>query len=62
MRESEPIMRRAEDYVRMANRQRRIAASLPSSAFRQRFLASAERLEALARASGELGPGEADDS
>jgi hypothetical protein len=47
-------MRRAEDYVRMAKRQRRIAATLPASIFRQRFLAAAERLEALAKASGEL--------
>lgn len=49
-------MRRAEEYVRMAKRHRRIAATLPLSAFRQRFLASAERLEALAQASRELGP------
>lgn len=49
-------MRRAEEYVRMAKRHRRIAARLPVSAFRQRFLASAERLEALARASRELVP------
>jgi hypothetical protein len=47
-------MRSADDYVRMAKRQRRIAAKLPASSFRQRFLTSAERLEALAKASGEL--------
>ncbi len=50
-------MRRAEQYVQMAKRQRRIAATLPASIFRQRFLAAAERLEALAKASGEWGGG-----
>lgn len=54
-------MRRAEEYVRMAKRHRRIAARLPMSAFRQRFLASAERLEALAKASREWVPKSGDD-
>jgi hypothetical protein len=55
-------MRSADDYVRMAKRQRRIAAKLPVSSFRQRFLTSAERLEALAKASGELAPPASDES
>jgi hypothetical protein len=50
-------MRKPEEYIRLAERQRKIAAHLPLSIFRQRFLASAERLEALAKASEELAGG-----
>lgn len=44
----------AEDYRRHAARQRTIARTIPLPSVRQRFLASAERFENLARAEQEL--------
>ena len=44
-----------ENYRKLATRQRPIAAAVPLLLFKERFLASAERYETLAKTTEELG-------